>query len=279
MLPKALETLYLGENCHNHRQFSAPIPAAANQLFDNRNPQSMVQVLSNQSRSLKSLTYATDPDYLPGVLSARPTHEVSSADGLFSKFEKLEKVHLIGASINFERAMFSGNHPPNLKELIIEGMNTLWINAAPASEEETKADALIKNTPFLRIPSPTFPKSLPEIRMIYTDDGVLSPHLSPSILSTISSLAESVKKAFGLTLSLDYKQRHRYFPPYLYGEPLPVQGPMFDGETRKFAEGFEQRLQRQSNPTRRWRILMQEREDEFGAGSDGDESDGSEYVV
>ena len=97
-LPTALESLYLGENCHNFRHFREPRPVRSNYLFLSQS-KGTLRALEQQKHSLKALTYLT-PAYYPTTTSGGfpvSIHDKGyNVDGGFADFLSLQESTLVG---------------------------------------------------------------------------------------------------------------------------------------------------------------------------------------
>ena len=268
-----------GENCHNKSQFPGDrIDIRANSLFATM-PDVAVAALKLQAHSLKSLTYATNPNifWSSNLFNiARHTRDTGVVDGEFASFQALEKVHLIGSCRNFERALLCTRSPPNLRELIVESEQNGWLHNLDPGLEAVTTEHYMKDMSFLRVPSPCIPKSLKSITFTYDNDIV--PFAETAERDTIDLLFEvyySMEATFGITLSIKYKHRGRFFPPFLYGEPLPKETFLFNGLTGKADERFYDRRARRQNATAQTRFL----EEDLDYEPSDDDEDGVWPVV
>ncbi|PPJ54831.1 hypothetical protein CBER1_08428 [Cercospora berteroae] len=213
-LPRALENLHLGENCHNCHHFEDVIDPAANNLFNN-DPAATLEAISQQSHSLKTLVYVT-PELFNGWRRKMPKR--SAVDAGFVGFHLLEEVTLHGRCPNFERAVLSSRAPPTLKVLTYQIDQMFWPPYLDSS-----ADAPLATIPFIRAPSSSVPPSLKTLRII----GHIQD-LTTAMKGQIEGAARGMKK-MGINFELHFETWSSYFPPYLYGEPLPTTTSVYDG--------------------------------------------------
>jgi hypothetical protein len=243
-------------------------------------PDVAVAALKSQAHSLKSLTYATRLNMFYGSRSfhvARHTRDIGVADGEFSNFQALEKVHLIGSCRNFERALLCTRSPPNLRELIVEGERDGWLHNLDPGLDAVTTEHYIKGMSFLRVPSPCIPKSLKSMTFIYDNDRVSFARTAErDSIDLILEVYHSMEATFGIALSIKYKQRGRFFPPFLYGEPVPTEIVLFDGLTGKVSDRFYNLLGKRQDATARTRFLEEDLDYE---PSDDDDEDGVWPVV
>lgn len=228
-LPTALESLYLGENCHNSRHFSNPIPVNANHLFL-ANPAEVLKALEQQKHSLKSLTYLT-PAYYPTRL-VQNSISTSGSDGGLSKFLSLEEVTLVGYCPTFERCVVSMRSPPNLKRLALRAERPWFNHRILLTDDDSRP---ISNIPFLRAPSASLPKSLKQLDVTYNDLRGVSIEEFVRLGGHVSLFQEIHKAASkaGVALRIFATQSEsdlRYYPPFLYGEKEPPDVLISDGE-------------------------------------------------
>ena len=193
-------------------------------------PEQTIEALRLQAHSLQALSYSTNGHYMAGLQGrshSSRVKKVAFGDGGFSDFHALERVHLIGDCKNFENAILCGRSPPKLRELTTEATHEWsFMLMKPWLALEARAgtgEYLIGHTPFLRVESPCIPESLTTFNMIYMNDesgsNEIPLHRFPR--ANMLKLAETMKQRFGLTLSVSYKYRNRFYPPYLHGEPVP----------------------------------------------------------
>lgn len=224
-LPTALESLYLGENCHNIRHFEAPIPSNSNHLFIHE-PHVTLRALKRQEDSLKSLTYVTPLHYdsrtIHALLSDREGR--CAGDGGFSKFRLLEEITLIGHCRAFERCVMSVNSPPKLKRVASKAPRPYFDEVVlGAPDDGTNPTSVL---PFLRAPAASIPKCLEQLDVTYTD--LLGMSVAAFVrLGNQESFLKDLSKAvseMGVKLRIfatQYEDLLRYYPPYLYGEKEP----------------------------------------------------------
>ncbi|KAI5363984.1 Putative F-box domain, leucine-rich repeat domain superfamily [Septoria linicola] len=213
-LPQSLETLYLGENCHNIDQFADKINPAANHLFNN-NPAAALEAIGQQKSSLRELVYVT-PERNGW---SRKVPKRSAVDAGFANFHYLESITLHGTCVNFERAVVSSRSPPMLKELIYKTDNMFWSPIMDSAPE-----IVLSLLPFVRAPSSSLPTTLEKLRIISNKQ-----HVNSSIRQNVRAAAKILEK-HGVVFQVAFETRSSYFPPYLYGEPLPVINTIFDGK-------------------------------------------------
>ncbi|KAF7197497.1 hypothetical protein HII31_01307 [Pseudocercospora fuligena] len=226
-LPRALETLYLGENCHNVRHFGDEVDPTSNHLFTSDSAAAL-EALKQQSHSLKHLTYATTDIYYQHRQRRLTNPNKGPTDAGFADFQCLEVVTLIGHCPNFERAIMSSRSPPILKSLTFKSENVF----RPGSYGE--AESTFSMIPFLRAPSSSVPSTLKSIDVVYHNPPLSPQALTPSTRKFIETAAKATGKA-GIKLRVLSEDRTNYFPPYLYGEPTPEEHVVYDGE---FAHNF-----------------------------------------
>lgn len=225
-LPNALETLYLGENCHNMHHFEHSIPLGSNLLFF-RKPKEMLRALEQQKHSLKSLTYLTPSSYEGGNTYTSPADfdGGSHLDGGFSDFFSLEKVTLVGYCPGFERCLMSMNSPPNLKHLAFKAKNPWFSHQLRLSEEAAKPISFI---PFLRAPSASLPKYLKQVDVTHQDLRGVSIANFVRLRDSMTFVRDVHKAAseVGVVLRVFATQSDgalRYYPPYLWNEIQPME--------------------------------------------------------
>jgi hypothetical protein len=95
-------------------------------------------------------------------------------------------------------------------------------------------------------------------------------------IDLILEVYHSMEATFGIALSIKYKQRGRFFPPFLYGEPVPTEIVLFDGLTGKVSDRFYNLLGKRQDATARTRFLEEDLDYE---PSDDDDEDGVWPVV
>ncbi|KAF2160571.1 hypothetical protein M409DRAFT_70325 [Zasmidium cellare ATCC 36951] len=224
-VPQDLEVLYLGENCHNILQFADDIDPGSNHLFT-VNPQLTVDALKQQSSTLTTFTYTTTETYFQHRHLARIRDACSAPiDAGFTDFNKLTKVSLIGHCPNFERALMTSCSPPILKTLEFKALTPFRRELGSTAE-----DHAIGIVPFLRAPSASVPSTLKNIDIsfgstAYDADGNILPSQTKNLIEVTSKATRSM----GVHLRFFFKPRSHYFPPYLYGEPTPVETLVYDG--------------------------------------------------
>lgn len=228
-LPTALESLYLGENCHNSRHFSNPIPVNANHLFLASTAE-VLKALEQQKHSLKSLTYLT-PAYYPTRLIQSST-SASDSDGGLSEFQSLEEITLVGYCPTFERCVVSMRSPPNLKRLALRAERPWFNHRILIKDGDTRP---ISNIPFLRAPSASLPKSLKQLDVTYNDLRGVSIEEFVRLGGHVALFRDICRAAskFGIALRIFATQSEsdlRYYPPFLYGEKEPQDVLISDGE-------------------------------------------------
>ncbi|KAF2211345.1 hypothetical protein CERZMDRAFT_98655 [Cercospora zeae-maydis SCOH1-5] len=211
-LPKALEVLHLGENCHNVRHFEDVVDPAASHLFEN-DPAATLEAIGQQRHSLKSLTYVT-PEMRNGWRIKPPSH----VDAGFAAFPLLEHVTLHGKCPNFERAVMSSRSPPNLKSLTYQIDQIFW-----PPYMDRSLDSPLNPIPFIRAPSSSVPKSLTSLRIIGQPQDFTTP-----MKHQVEAAARSMKE-MGIHLEFLFENWSPYYPPYLYGEPVPTTFTIYDG--------------------------------------------------
>ncbi|EME81300.1 uncharacterized protein MYCFIDRAFT_88010 [Pseudocercospora fijiensis CIRAD86] len=227
-LPRALEILYLGENCYNIRHFGEEVDPTSNHLFTSDSAAS-VEALKQQSHSLKQLTYATTDKYYQHRQRRLTNRNKGPTDAGFADFHCLESVTLIGYCPNFERAIMSSRSPPILKNLTFKSDNAF----RPGSYGE--AESTFSMIPFLRAPSSSVPPTLANLNVVYHNPPLSPQDLTPSTRIFIETAAKATGKV-GINLRVLSEDRTNYFPPYLYGEPTPEEHVVYDGDfTQSFA--------------------------------------------
>lgn len=208
-----------GENCHNQLNFENMLSPDVNHLF-RTDPIATLQALSQQKDSLKTLTYVAAQYYRAGQL-LRAQH--SPVDAGFAEFHSLETVTLKGQCPNFERAVMSSRSPPGLKLLVFRTDEIVW---PPFSKE---SELSVNEIPFWRAPSCSVPATLSTLQIIGRDQD-----FTASMKRVIISVAKKMQQA-GVELEVQVETRSSYFPPYLYGEPLPKTTTVFAGEWKHAA--------------------------------------------
>lgn len=233
MFDRSILTSSPGENCHNVLQFADDIDPSSNHLFT-VNPHLAVEALKQQQATLTTLTYTTTETYFQHRHLAR-RREASSTprDAGFADFNKLTKVTLVGHCPNFERALMTSCSPPTLETLEFKALSPFRREHGSASE-----DKAIPIIPFLRAPSCSVPATLRNIDIafgstVYDADGDILPSMTKNLIEVTAKAA----RPMGVKLRFFFKPRTHYFPPYLYGEPVPV-------ETLVYDEGFVNELPR-----------------------------------
>lgn len=199
-----------------------------------------MEALKQQAHSLRSLTYATDVLYgfYRGIYLSQHGRSVSFEQGGFEDFHLLEKVHLIGDGQNFANAVLNCRSPSNLRELVSEQPPILIPNRRPSATH----GELMTRTILLNVSSPNIPPDLKQMTLIHDVNDVDEEEMD-SMRSTagrnILALEKAMREKFGLALSVKYKSRGKYYPPFLYGEPLPREELVYDGTAGGFTEAFE----------------------------------------
>lgn len=197
--------------------FDQQLNPAANYLFRN-DPGLTLQALSQQKDSLKALTYVATSYYQHRSL-IRPPH--SPTDAGFAEFHSLESVTLCGQCPNFERAVMSSQSPSSLKTLVFQTDEIYWAPLGP-----TASVSALDAIPFLRAPSCSVPPALSTLRIVGREQD-----FTAAMKGRISSAAKEMLK-LGVALEVQVESRSTYFPPFLYGEPLPKATTVFDGTWR-----------------------------------------------
>ena len=241
-----------GENCYNFRYLAAPPGPGYNHLFERR-PATVINALSQQKHSLQTLTYATPEDSYVGfgdyVITSTPLN-VAPVDGGFADFHKLEKVTLMGECPNFERALLTSRHPPNLRELRFEAENPLLaLHRRHAQNLNGEDDNVLDFIPFLRAPSASIPPTLKTLNLLY-EYSTYGGGLSHSRRSAIKAAAKRTFESLKVTLNVKYRERGHYYPPFLFGEPTPAEGMIYDGYRGVFTEDLKE-------PSSRKRVFIE----------------------
>ncbi|KAM3414338.1 hypothetical protein BST61_g10985 [Cercospora zeina] len=138
--------------------------------------------------------------------------------GLNADYHVLEHVTLHGRCFNFERAVMSSRSPPILKSLTYQVDEIFWplrIDLSP--------DPILLTIPFIRAPSSSVPKSLTTLRIISQPQN-----LTTMMTSQVDATARNLKR-MGINLECLYEPLSTYYPPYLYGEPVPTAVTVYDG--------------------------------------------------
>lgn len=217
-----------GENCHNVKHFADDIPPASNHLFQ-ANASATLAALAQQKDSLTTLTYLTSDVYYHGNLRWTMVPNLHPVDAGFSDFQKLESITLVGHCPNFERAVMSSRSPPHLKRLSFKGDNAFCMPNSAAQVPPTAFDMdPLHMTPFLRAPSSSVPPNLHELNVTYQNPSLRARDLTLGMRDFISTAAKATRQ-MGIRLKVHSLERQAYFPPYLYGEPLPKELLVFDG--------------------------------------------------
>lgn len=229
-LPKALESLHLGENCHNIRWFANQVDAEYNHLF-RTDSEASVQALAQQKHSLKWLAYAT-PYPVTGLHANTQVNRRHKAphDGGFADFHYLEEVALFGECREFERALMTTKCPPNLKSIKIKARLPFSASYDGYDDDDTGSDFL-KLTPFLRAPSCCVSETLEHLDITF--EWSRRPLLSymKFILRHKNLIIGAAHAAaeMGIRLQVSATHRSQYFPPYLYNEPVPEEWVVYRG--------------------------------------------------
>jgi len=240
-LPKALEHLYLGENCHNERQFpNHEVAPSYNHLF-RRDAEATVEAIGQQKHSLRSLTYVAASVYswstgqlLGGVLQPRR----GGIDAAFADFIELESVTAIGSSSGFERAVMSSVPPPKLRYLTYQAENPLTSPQGSSQRhngDEAEMDRrLVALLPFLRAPSSSVPPGFKSLKIIYQRAHTQFVELTREKQTHVEKTAKALKAVYGADLTVGFKSFRGYYPPFLYGEREPEEQMIFDSEKGGF---------------------------------------------
>ena len=181
-----------------------------------------------------------------------PLHDLINAhhttrgnvDGGFSSFHKLQRIDLIGHCPQFERAVMSVRPPPNLKALSFqaEGLFPPHVNIhtdLPA-QQDTDDTNLLSLLPFLNAPSASVPPKLENIHLI-CEHSFYQVVLLPGLMQRLLRGAAKAVRKLGngsAVLMVSSMQTGRYYPPFLYGEPVPTAELMYDGGTDRFGEKY-----------------------------------------
>lgn len=200
--------------------FEQELSPAASYLFRN-DPAATLEALGQQKHSLKTLTYVATQYYQRGT-RLRPQR--SPVDAGFAEFHSLESVTLCGQCPNFERAVMSSRSPPELKTLLFHTDEIFWSPYADGIPE-----SILNSIPFLRAPSCSVPPTLSTLQIIGREQD-----FTTAMKRTIAHAAKETQK-MGVSLEVQLQTRSSYFPPYLYGEPLPKTTTVFAGEWKELA--------------------------------------------
>lgn len=221
-LPRALEVLYLGENCHNFRHFGDHIDPVSNHLFS-ADSTAALAALGQQSHSLRDLTYAATDMHYQHQQCRLTARNSTPTDAGFVDFGNLESVTLIGICPTFERAVMSSRSPPSLKSLTYRCENIF--QPLPNGISETPFAAI----PFLRAPSSSVPSTLAKIDVICDNIPLTPATLSTQTRDYIRTAARETSKA-GIHLRVFTQGATTYYPPYLFREPRPLDHLVYDAE-------------------------------------------------
>lgn len=120
----------------------------------------------------------------------------------------------------------SSRSPPALQTLVFHTDEIFWSPLAHSLEGILSEFALgiLNEVPFLRAPSCSIPPTLSSLQIIGREQD-----LTTGMKRTIEHAAEKIQK-MGAKLEVQMETRSHYFPPYLYGEPLPKTTTVFDGQ-------------------------------------------------
>jgi hypothetical protein len=177
------------------------------------------------------LTYTTTDIY-----SWRGEHDLLESrtpeDAGFADFCNLESVSLVGICPNFERAVLTSRAPPNLKNLTFQARYALNL---PLIDHPSANENICAVIPFLRAPSSSVPPTLKNIDLIWQDPPKTRSKLPKAVRTFVELSAEATKK-MGIKLRVLSLDRSNYFPPFLYGEPVPQLRKIFD---EGFTEGLK----------------------------------------
>lgn len=93
----------------------------------------------------------------------------------------------------------------------------------------TAEDRAIGIIPFLRAPSASVPSTLRNVDIafgstVYDAEGDILPSMTKNLIEVTSKAV----RPMGVRLRFFFKPRTHYFPPYLWGEPTPIETLVYD---------------------------------------------------
>jgi hypothetical protein len=235
--PKALETLYIGENMHH----SEPFPVNAIRLADD--PEGAMIALRKHRESLRKLTHTGKAPI--AQLNATIRRVDIPTPGL-SDFTTLNTICIKGDDPFMYSTVFSDYGPSNLQTLRL--YHAVF---KPLDFENEPASQTIYRSMHPWMISRYQMQNLKNVELVYGpmhDCDIQCLWHEESVRQQVVDRAKQFKE-LGVKMTIRVFVRENVKPPYLYGEPTPVERLAFDldgigsnGEvcTRKCPLAFKQ---------------------------------------